>query len=65
MQSHKANRLRNKYWAKLSAENKAAYKRQRNKCVKIRRKSVRDIWIKFQKKVSKLIKVFGTLLNPS
>ena len=59
------SRLRNKYWVEPSAENKAAYKKQRNKCVKIRRKVLRDIWIKFQKKVSKLIKVFGILLNPS
>ena len=29
------SRLRNKYWVELSAENKAAYKKQRNKCVKI------------------------------
>ena len=35
-------RLRNKYWVEPSAANKAAYKKQRNnKCVKIRRKSIK------------------------
>ena len=58
------SRLRNKHWVEPSAEHKAAYKKQKNKCVKIRRKSMRDIWTKVQKKVSKLIKVFGILLNP-
>ena len=32
--------LRNKYWVEPSTENKA-YKKQRNKCVKIRRKSIK------------------------
>ena len=59
------SRLRNKFWVEPSAKNKAAYKKQRNKCVKIRRKVLKDIWIKFQKKVLKLTKVFGILLNPS
>ena len=35
------SRLRNKYWVEPSAENEAAYKKQRNKCVKIRRKSIK------------------------
>ena len=34
-------RLRNKYWVEPSAANKAAYKKQINKCVKIRRKSIK------------------------
>ena len=59
------SRLRNKYWVESSAENKAAYKKQRHKYVKKDGKVLRDIWIKFQKKVSKLTKVFGILLNPS
>ena len=59
------SRLRNKFWVEPSAENKTAYKKQRNKGVKIRRKVLRDIWIKFRKRVSKLTKVFGILLNPS
>ena len=59
------SRLRNNYWVEPSAENKAMYKKQRNKCVKIRRKSLRNTWIKFQKKISKLTKVFGILLNLS
>ena len=32
---HVKSRLRNKFWVEQSAENKAAYKKQRNKCVKI------------------------------
>ena len=59
------SRLRNKFWVEPSAENKTAYKKQRNKGVKIRRKVLRDIWIKFRKRVLKLTKVFGILLNPS
>ena len=35
------SRLRNNYWVEPSAENKAMYKKQRNKCVKIRRKSIK------------------------
>ena len=37
------SRLRNKYWAEPSAENKAAHKKQRNNCVKIRRKSIKRL----------------------
>ena len=59
------SRLRDKYWVEPSAENKAAYKKQRNNCVKIRRKVLKYMWIKFQKKVSKVTKVFGILSNPS
>ena len=32
---HVKSRLRIKFWVEQSAENKAAYKKQRNKCVKI------------------------------
>ena len=35
------SKLRNKYWKQPNKENKIAYKRQRNKCVKIRRKSIK------------------------
>ena len=60
------SRLRNKHWVQPSAENiAAAYKTQRNKCFKIRRKSFRDVWIKIQKKELKLSNTFGILLNPS
>ena len=52
-------RLRNKYWVEPSAENKAAYKKQRNKCLKVRRKI-----IKFQIKVSKLTKSFWNFIKP-
>ena len=33
--------LINKFWVEPSAENKAGYKKQRKKCVKIRRKSIK------------------------
>ena len=60
------SRLRNIYLVEPSTENKATYKKQRNKCVKKQEgKALRDIWIKLQKKVSKLIKVFGILLSLS
>ena len=35
------SRLRNKFLVEPSAENKAAYKKLRNKCVKARRKSIK------------------------
>ena len=35
------SRLRNKYWVEPSTENKAAYEKQRNKRVKIRKKSIK------------------------
>ena len=44
------SRLRNKYWVEPSAENKAAYKKQRNKCVKIRRKSIKRYMDKISEK---------------
>ena len=34
-----------------SAENKAAYKKQGSNCLKLRKKSIKRYWIKFQKKV--------------
>ena len=34
------SRLRNKYWVEPTTKNKAEYQKQRNKCVKIRRKSI-------------------------
>ena len=35
------SRLRNKCWVQPSTENKTAYKKQRNKCVEIIRKSTK------------------------
>ena len=35
------SRLRNKYWVEPSAENKVVYKKQKNKSVPIRRKSIK------------------------
>ena len=44
------SRLRNKYWVEPSAENEAAYKKQRNKCVKIRRKNIKRYMDKISEK---------------
>ena len=51
------------YWVEPSAENKAAYKKQRNKCVKIRRKSIKRYMDKVSEKGIETKKVFGILLN--
>ena len=59
------SRLRNKYWVRSKFHLRKTKQRikKRNKCVKIRQE--RDIWTKFEKKVSKVTKVFGILLNTS
>ena len=62
------SRLRNKYWVEPTTENKVAYQKQRNKCVKIRRKSIKRYMGKVSEKgikLTKVTKVFGILLNPS
>ena len=43
-------RLKNKYWRDPSSENKLAYKKQRNLCVSIRRKSITNYLNKFTDK---------------
>ena len=54
------SRLRNKYWAETSAESKVKYKKQRNRCVKIRRKSIK----KYMDKVSvKIIETYKSFLG--
>ena len=57
------SRLRNKCWVETSAENKAAYKKQRNKCVIVRRKSIKRYMDKVSEKGIETKKVFGILLN--
>ena len=44
------SRLRNKYWVEPSVGNKAAYKKQRNKCAKITRKSIKRYMAKVSEK---------------
>ena len=44
------SRLRNKYWVEPTTENKVAYQKQRNKCVKIRRKSIKRYMDKVSEK---------------
>ena len=58
------SRLRNKYWVEPSAENKAAYKKQRNKCVKIRRKSIKRYMDKISEKGIKTNKKFFDFIKP-
>ena len=58
------SRLRNKHWVEPSAENKAAYKKQRNKCVKIRRKSIKRYMDKISEKGIETIKSFWNFIKP-
>ena len=58
------SRLRNKYWVEPSAENKAAYKKQRNKCVKIRRKSIKRYMNKISEKGIETNKSFWNFIKP-
>ena len=58
------SRLRNKYWVEPSAENKAAYKKQRNKCVKIRRKSIKRYMDKVSEKGIETNKSFWNFVKP-
>ena len=58
------SRLRNKYWVEPSAKNKAAYKKQRNKCVKIRRKSIKRYMDKISEKDIETNKSFCNFIKP-
>ena len=58
------SRLRNKYWVEPSAENKAVYKRQRNKCVKIRRKSIKRCMDKISEKGIETNESFWNFIKP-
>ena len=58
------SRLRNKFWVEPSAENKAAYKKQRNKCVKIRRKIIKRYINKVSRKVIETNKSFWNFIKP-
>ena len=58
------SRLRNKYWVEPSAENKVAYKKQRNKCVKIRRKSIKRYMDKVSEKGMETNKSFWNFIKP-
>ena len=58
------SRLRNKYWVEPSAKNKAAYKIQRNKCVKIRRKSIKRYMDEISEKGIETNKSFWNFIKP-
>ena len=57
-------RLINKYWVEPSSENKAAYKKQRNKCIKIRRKSIKRYMDKISEKGIEFNKNFWNFIKP-
>ena len=59
-----SSRLRNKYWVEPSVENKAAYKKQRNKSVKIRRKSIKRYMDKISEKGIETNKSFWNFIKP-
>ena len=59
-----SSRLRNKFCDEASAENKAAYKKQRNKCVKIRRKSIKRYMDKVSEKGIETNKSFWNFVKP-
>ena len=56
-------RSRNRYWVQPSVENKWAYKRQRNKCVKIRRKNIKKYMDKVSEKGIETNKIFWNFIK--
>ena len=57
-------RLKNKYWRDPSRENELAYKKQRNLCVSIRRKSITNSLNKFTDKGLETNKSFWKFIKP-
>ena len=57
-------RLKNKYWRDPSRENELAYKKQRNLCVSIRRKSITNYLNKFTDKGLETNKSFRKFIKP-
>ena len=57
-------RLKNKYWRDPSRENELAYKKQRNLCVSIRRKSITNYLNKFTDKDLETNKSFWEFIKP-
>ena len=58
------SRLRNNYWVEPSAENKAMYKKQTNKCFKIRRKSIKRYMDQVSEKDIETNKRFWNFIKP-
>ena len=58
------SRLRNKFWVEPSAKDKAAYKKQRNNCAKIRRKSIKRYMDKVSEKGIETNKSFWNFIKP-
>ena len=57
-------RLKNKYWRDPSTENELAFKKQRNLCVSIRRKSITNYLNKFTDKGLEANKLFWKFIKP-
>ena len=57
-------RLKNKYWRDPSRENELAYRKQRNLCVSIRRKSITNYLNKFTDKGLETNKSFWKFIKP-
>ena len=58
------SRLRNKYWVEPPTENKAAYEKHRNKCLKLRRKSIKRYMDKISEKSIETSKSFWNFNKP-
>ena len=58
------SRLRNKYWVEPTTENKVAYQKHRNKCVKIRKKSIKRYMDKISEKGIQTNKSFWNFIKP-
>ena len=56
--------LRNKYWVQASAENKAAYKKHRNKSVKIGMRSITKYMDKISEKGMETNRSFWNFIKP-
>ena len=63
----KRSKLRNKYCKNTSEQNAALYKKQRNKCVSLRRRCIKDYFTKIIKKwhshQQKLLENYDAFLN--
>ena len=58
------SKLRKKYWVEPTTENKVAYQKQRNKCVKIRRKNIKRYMDKISEKGIQTNKSFWNFIKP-
>ena len=64
VRANQADFMKNKYWQDPSRENKLAYKKQRNLCVSIRRKTITNYLNKFTDKGLETNKSFWKFIKP-